>query len=418
MTNDPISWLYGLQTHGVKLGLDGIRSLLTMLDRPERAYPAVLVGGTNGKGSVAAMVDAMLLASGVRSGLYTSPHLMRPNERIRIEGADIASPALHRALVTVRSVCERGMAEGVLSAHPSFFEVMTAAALWEFRERGVDAAVLEVGLGGRLDATNATEPLVSALVTVDLDHVGTLGTTLAAIAAEKAGIIRAGRPCVSGVTQAEAIAVIRARCDALGATFVDARETPLPSGVRLVLDGAHQIDNARVAVRTFQEFAHAFSLPHDAGVIRRGLESARWPGRLQWVAGAPPILLDGAHNAAGAEALAAYLRLRGGPKPVLVFASMADKDIAGILAPLAPHVASVVATAPRVLRAAGGPELAYAARELGLSAGFEPGTAEALQKARALAGPDGLVLVAGSLYLIGEVSALLEGKPSQGPVSM
>ncbi len=418
MTNDPISWLYGLQTHGVKLGLDGIRSLLTMLDRPERAYPAVLVGGTNGKGSVAAMVDAMLLASGVRSGLYTSPHLMRPNERIRIEGADIASPALHRALVTVRSVCERGMAEGVLSAHPSFFEVMTAAALWEFRERGVDAAVLEVGLGGRLDATNATEPLVSALVTVDLDHVGTLGTTLAAIAAEKAGIIRAGRPCVSGVTQAEAIAVIRARCDALGATFVDARETPLPSGVRLVLDGAHQIDNARVAVRTFQEFAHAFSLLHDAGVIRRGLESARWPGRLQWVAGAPPILLDGAHNAAGAEALAAYLRLRGGPKPVLVFASMADKDIAGILAPLAPHVASVVATAPHVLRAAGGPELAYAARELGLSAGFEPGTAEALQKARALAGPDGLVLVAGSLYLIGEVSALLEGKPSQGPVSM
>ena len=418
MTNDPISWLYGLQTHGVKLGLDGIRSLLTLLDRPERAYPMVLVGGTNGKGSVAAMVDAMLVASGVRSGLYTSPHLMRPNERIRIDGLDIASPALLRALVTVRAVCERGIAERALSAHPSFFEVMTAAALWEFRERGVDAAVLEVGLGGRLDATNATEPLVSALVTVELDHVGTLGTTLAAIAAEKAGIVRGGRPCVSGVTQAEAIAVIRQRCDALNATFIDARETALPSGVRLSLDGAHQIDNARVAVRTFQEFAHAFSLPHDPGVIRHGLESARWPGRLQLVAGAPPILLDGAHNAAGAEALAAHLAIRGGPKPVLVFAAMADKDIAGILAPLALHVASVVATAPRVLRAARGPELAYAARELGLPAGFEPGAAEALQKARALAGPDGLVLVAGSLYLIGEVSALLEGKPSEGPVSM
>jgi dihydrofolate synthase/folylpolyglutamate synthase len=378
----------------------------------------MLVGGTNGKGSVAAMVDAMLLASGLRSGLYTSPHLMRPNERIRIDGVDIATPALHRALVTARAACERGLAEGALSAHPSFFEVMTAAALWAFRERGVDAAVLEVGLGGRLDATNATEPLVSALVTIDLDHVGTLGTTIAAIAAEKAGIIRKGRACVCGVTQADAVAVIRSRCEALGAAFVDARDTPLPPGVRLNLEGAHQIHNARVAGRTFQEFAHAFGLPHDFGVMKRGLESTRWPGRLQLVAGTPPILLDGAHNAAGAEALAAYLRVRGGPKPVLVFAAMADKDIAGILAPLASHVSSVVATAPDVLRAARAAELAIAARELGLSARSEAGPAEALRTARELAGPEGLVLVAGSLYLIGEIQALLEGKPSPGPVSM
>ena len=169
VTNDPVVWLYGLQSHGVKLGLDGIRSLLALLDHPESAYPSVLVGGTNGKGSVSAMLDAMLGASGRRTGLYTSPHLVRPNERIRIAGQDIATPELHRVLEVVRASCEVGLAEGSLAAHPSFFEVMTAAALCAFRDAGVDVAVLEVGLGGRLDATNATEPLVSAIVTVNLD---------------------------------------------------------------------------------------------------------------------------------------------------------------------------------------------------------------------------------------------------------
>jgi dihydrofolate synthase / folylpolyglutamate synthase len=418
VTNDTISWLYGLQSQGVKLGLDGIRALLAILDHPERAFPIVLIGGTNGKGSVAAMVDAMLLASGRRSALYTSPHLVRPNERIRIAGEDIDAPALDRVLNVVRDACDRGLADGRLEAQPSFFEVATAAALWAFRDRTCDAAVLEVGLGGRLDATNATEPLVSAIVTVHLDHVATLGGTLAAIAGEKAGIIRAGRALVSGVAKPEAVAVIRERCDALGASFIDGRSTPLPSGVRLSLDGAHQRDNARVAVVTFQEFARAIDLPVDPQAVRRGLETARWPGRLQLVAGSPSILLDGAHNAAGAESLAAHLALRGGPKPVLLFAAMADKDVAGILAPLASHVASVVATKPDVLRAAGAGELAAAARALGLPAGSETTPAHALAKARALAGPGGLVLVAGSLYLVGEVLALLDGGVAPGPVSM
>ena len=418
MTNDPISWLYGLQSQGVKLGLDGIRALLALLDHPESHCPTILVGGTNGKGSVAAMLDAMLLAAGRRSGLYTSPHLVRPNERIRIGGVDIATPELHRVLEIVRGACEDGLANGRLAAHPSFFEVMTAAALWAFRESGVDAAVLEVGLGGRLDATNASEPLVSAIVTVHLDHVATLGDTLAAIAKEKSGIARAGRPLVSGVTQPEAVAVLRERCDALQATFRDARSIGLPVGARLSLDGEHQRHNASVAIATFGEFAKAAALSHDTHAIRQGLETARWPGRLQLVSGAPSILLDGAHNTAGAEALAAHLAQRGGPKAVLVFAAMADKDVAGILAPLAPHVASVVATRPRVLRAAGGPELAAAARALGLPARSETGTEQALETARALAGPSGLVLVAGSLYLVGEVTALLEGGASPGPVSM
>jgi extradiol dioxygenase family protein len=244
---DLVEWLYGLQSHGIKLGLDGIRALVKLLDHPDRAYPIALVGGTNGKGSVAAMLDAMLGASGLRTGLYTSPHLVRPNERIRIAGEDVTSWELDRVLSVVRSACERGLADGSLAAHPSFFEVMTAAALCSFRDARVDAAVLEVGLGGRLDATNATEPLVSAIVTVGLDHLDMLGTTLEAIAIEKAGIARAGRPLISGVVQSEVVAVIRVRCDALGATFLDARTTQLPSGVRLTLDGGHQRSSARCA---------------------------------------------------------------------------------------------------------------------------------------------------------------------------
>ena len=416
--NDPVAWLYDLQSHGIKLGLDGIRTLLALLDHPDRATPSVLVGGTNGKGSVAAMLDAMLTASGLRTGLYTSPHLVRPNERIRIMGEDVATPELHRVLEVVRDACERGLDAGSLAEHPSFFEVMTAAALCAFRDVGLDAAVLEVGLGGRLDATNATEPLVSVIVTVSLDHVGTLGTTLEAIALEKAGIARAGRPLVSGVVQRDVVAVLRARCDGSGATFLDARKTQLPSGVRLTLDGDHQRANARVAVAAFEAFSRAIERAPDPRAVRHGLETTRWPGRMQLIPGAPSILLDGAHNEAGAEALAAHLALRGGPKPVLLFAAMADKDIAGILAPLVPHIASVVAAQPAVLRAAESRDVAAAARSLGLPAEAEAETARALEKARALAGPGGLVLVAGSLYLVGEVVAVLEGGTPPGPVSM
>ena len=418
MTNDPVAWLYGLQSHGVKLGLEGIRTLLELLDHPERGFRSLLVGGTNGKGSVSAMVDAMLLASDQRTGLYTSPHLVRPNERIRIAGDDIATRELHRVLDRVHDACERGLAGGVLAAHPSFFEVVTAAAFCAFQDAHVQTAVLEVGLGGRLDATNAVEPMVSAIVTIDLDHVGTLGSTLEAIGREKAGIARQGRTLVSGVSQPDAAAVIRQHCEAIGARFLDASSGQLPAGVRLALDGSHQRHNARVAVVAFDEFARAVGFSSSPGEIRRGLETARWDGRLQLVPGSPPILLDGAHNIAAAEALGAHLALRGGPKPVLLFGALADKDISGMLAPLAPHVASVVATKPPVLRAAESRDVAAAARSLGLPAGAEPEPEAALEKARALAGPGGLVLVSGSLYLVGSVLAALEGTGAPGPVSM
>jgi len=418
VTHDPVGWLYGLQSHGVKLGLDGIRVLLAELDHPERTCPVALVGGTNGKGSTVAMMDAMLEAHGVRAGLYTSPHLVRPNERIRIAGADIGGAALDRALEVVREACARGLAGESLASHPSFFEVMTAAALWSFRETRVDAVVLEVGLGGRLDATNAADPEVSAIVSVDLDHVATLGDTLEAIAREKAAIARAGRPLISGIAHPEAIDVVRARCLEIGASFIDARATDLPPGVRLALEGAHQRHNARVAVATFTAFAARLGVGVDAAAVRRGLENARWPGRLQLVPGAPSVLLDGAHNAAGTEALAAHLAYRAGPKPVLLFGAMADKDLAGMIAPLAPHVAALVATRPAVARAAEPEPLAEVARGAGLPAWVEPVPERALERARSLAGPGGLVLVAGSLYLVGEILAALETGDVPGPVPM
>lgn len=415
---DIVAWLYGLQSHGIKLGLSGTSALLALLDHPERSFATALIGGTNGKGSVAAMVDSMLKAHGVRSGLYTSPHLVRPNERIRIGGVDASSAELDRCLAAVRAACETGLRDGRLTAHPSFFEVMTAAALLAFREARVDIAVLEVGLGGRLDATNATEPLVSAIVTVDLDHVAILGGTIADIAAEKAAIARPGRPLISGITQPPAIEVVRRHCEKIGAAFHDARGHPLPEPFDLPLPGEHQQGNARIAVAAFEAIARAIELRVEPEALVRGLAATRWPGRLQLVAGSPPVLLDGAHNVAGSRALARYLASLSGPRPVLIFAAMADKDAGAILEPLVPHVLSVVTTHPAVLRAAEAEALAAMARELGLPAESRPEPAEALRRASELAGPSGLVLVAGSLYLVGAVLAVLEGSEAPGPVSM
>jgi dihydrofolate synthase/folylpolyglutamate synthase len=434
----PVAWLYALQSLGIKLGLEGIRALLELLDRPDRAFPILLVGGTNGKGSVSAMLDALFQAHGRRTGLYTSPHLVRPGERIRLFGADISPRDLDRLLVQVRDACERGVATGALATQPSFFEVMTAAALLAFRDAAVDLAVLEVGLGGRLDATNATEPVVSTIVTVDLDHTAQLGDTLAAIAAEKAGIIRRSRALVSGVRQREALAVLRARCATMSATFIDARtavgiedgprgtfslRTPVAEydDLRLPLPGSHQRENARVAAATLEAAAGALGFEIRPAAVRDGLAATRWPGRLQIVPGRPTLLLDGAHNPAGAEALAVHLAERaasGEPKPMLLFGSMKDKDLAGMLRPLSPHVARMIATRPDIPRAMDSGELAKAASELGLEAEAVPGAAAALERARVLAGDDGLVLVAGSVYLIGEVLAALEGLDAPGPVGM
>jgi dihydrofolate synthase/folylpolyglutamate synthase len=435
MSDDALAWLYGLQQFGVKLGLDSMRALLERCGHPEGTVPSILVAGTNGKGSVAAMLDSMLTAAGFKTGLYTSPHLVHPRERIRIGGEDVSAELLAQELLEVRDVCELLVSEGALHSHPSFFEVMTTTAWNVFRDEKVDIAVLEVGLGGRLDATNVSPASVSVIVTIDLDHTDRLGTTLPEIAAEKAGIVKHGHPLVSGVVQPEAVTVIRAACARAEAPLLEAREVAqlgdelgpmfsirtsanLYDYLDLSLPGNHQRENARVAVVALEAFLQGRGKTATRRAVRDGLARTRWPGRLQTIDGRPSILLDGAHNPAGSEALASYLEERDGPRPVLVFGAMKNKDARGILAPLVPHVANVVLTKPSVDRAEEPTVLAEVASSLGLRFEVDPDPGRALARAKALAGESGCVLVAGSLYLVGDVLARLKDGAAPGPVAM
>ena len=438
MALDMIPWLYGLQHFGIKLGLDNIRALLELLGHPERRYRSVHVAGTNGKGSVASMIDAMLLASGVPSGLNTSPHLVRPHERIRLAGEDIGDAELQRRLAGMRERIDRGVADGSLEAHPSFFEVVTATALDAFADHGMRAAVLEVGLGGRLDATNAVEANVGVIVSIGMDHVKTLGPTLEHIAKEKAGIIKPGQPVVTGATQHRVAALLAGICEERGARLIDARgavrlaseeddrftlETALAryEDLRCALPGRHQVDNARVALAAFELIAGRLGVVPDPEAVRAGLASVRWAGRMQWMEpaeGLPRFLFDGAHNPAGIAALTAYLDGLELPKPVLLAGATSGKPLIELLGPLAPRVDGVVLTRPPVRRGLPPEEVA---REIEPAFGrVEPleEPADALERACELAGEEGWVLVTGSIYLVGTVLGLLEREDVPGPVSM
>jgi len=419
---------------GMKFGLDTMRALVAEMGHPERAYPSLLVAGTNGKGSVVAYCDAVLRASGLRTGRYTSPHLVRVNERIAVDGRDVTDREFAAAVRAVRDAAERLVRRRVLRAHPTFFEVLTAAAFAHFQRRRVDVAVLEVGLGGRLDATNVVDPVASAIVSIDFDHEVYLGRTLAAIAREKAGILRAGRPTVVGPLAQEARDAIGEGARSVGARVVDATRgatyspghTRAAAGPPLVdlrtpsaryaglkpLPGAHQRENLLVAIRLL-EAAKSQGLLVDLRRAPGAVARTRWPGRLEGVPGDPPLVLDGAHNPAGALALAAHLR--SGPPFVLVFGAMADKDVAGIARELFPLASDVVLTRPRVSRAATPDEIARRSSPLGDRAHREPSVARALRLARRLArahGPRTAVVVAGSLYLVGAVKALLAPRAS------
>ncbi len=390
---------------GMKFGLEAMRALVAEMGHPERAWPALLVAGTNGKGSVVAYCDSVLRASGLRTGRYTSPHLVRVHERIAVGGRAITDADLARAVREVREAAGRLVRRGVLEAHPTYFEVLTAAAFAHFRRKRVAVALLEVGLGGRLDATNVSDPLASAIVSVDFDHEVYLGRTLAAIAREKAGVMRAGRATVVGPLPGEARRAVLARARAIGARVVESEGRRLAASLR-PLPGAHQRSNLRVAIRLLEEARRA-GLPIDLRTLPRAIARTRWPGRLERVAGDPPLLLDGAHNPAGARALAAHLA--SAPPYVLLFAAMQDKDVRGLARELFPRAAEVVLTRPRVARAATPEELARRAGRQASHAHRQPSVARALALARRLARAHGaMVVVAGSLYLVGAVEAILE----------
>jgi dihydrofolate synthase / folylpolyglutamate synthase len=401
---------------GIKFGLDSMRALLRELGDPHRCAPALLVAGTNGKGSVVAYVDAVLRASGLRVGRYVSPHLVRVNERIAVAGRDITDAALARHLERVKRAADALVGRGDLDAQPTHFEVLTAAAFLEFRARSVDVMVLEVGLGARLDATNVVEPIASAIVSLDLDHEAYLGTTLRSIAREKAGVLRTGRVTVTGALPAVARQVVAQQARTLGARVVGSkgalRRHP---GVR-AFPGAHQLANLEVALR-LTEAARAAGLPVRLERAAEAIQGARWPGRLQEIPGRPPLLLDGAHNPAAARALAAYLR---GRRPfVLVFGMMADKDVAAAARSLFPLARAVVLTRPRMVRAATPAQIRRRAGAVARRSHAAPGIVSALRLARKLARPGEIVVVSGSLYLVGEAlratSAIPRARSSPSP---
>jgi len=403
-----LDYLYGLQRFGIKLGLDNVRRMLERLGHPEAAYPAVHLAGTNGKGSTAAALAAVSSAAGIRTGLYTSPHLHSFTERIRIDGrligeAEVAdlTDELRRAFAGIPA---------------TFFEFTTVLALEYFRRQRIDLAVLETGMGGRLDATNTVVPRLCLITPIGFDHQEHLGDSLAAIAGEKAGIIKPRVPVLASEQPPEAAEVIRRRAEEMAAPLAwagrDWRIEPLPDGrcrflgrrwrldeLVLPLPGGHQQQNIGLAL------AAAECLTADFGIeplhVRRGLAQLAWPGRLEWFGGSPPVLLDGAHNPAGIDALADYLAGVGRPRWHWVAAFKADKDWQYAMERLAPHLAAVYC-APLADQACVSPQcMRRQAREYGLRAFCCASGPEALRRATGAAGAGGRVLVAGSLYLVG-----------------
>jgi len=400
-----VDFLFSLERFGMKFGLANIARLCAALGHPEAAFPSIVVGGTNGKGSVTALVDAAVRAAGHRCARYTSPHLTRIEERFVIDGREVAPDALERAAAMVQEAAEALVASGALEALPTFFEATTAVAFVLFRDAGVPLAILEVGLGGRLDATNIVSPVMAAIVSIDFDHQAQLGHEITSIAAEKAGIIKPGIPVVCGPLPAEALAVIERVCDERQArliqTAADGRLAARVADIPLALSGAHQRANAAVAMQLLDliDGDPGLRLPIPAQAIRTGFATAAWPGRLetfQW--NGCRVLIDAAHNPAGARALAAHLREVAPGGVTLVFGAMQDKAIAEMLAALAPAVASIICTTAASPRAAAAHDLApLAARTVA----DVHAIADPFEALRLACTHNRLVVVAGSIFLIG-----------------
>ena len=413
-----------------KFDLDQMRVLARALGDPQRRFPSVLIAGTNGKGSTAATLASILQAAGHRTGLYTSPHLLRVNERIRLDGAAISDAEFTEAYQHVDEAAARLVGSAELPHPPSFFEVLTAMAFEFFAMAAVDIAVLEVGMGGRLDATNVADPLISVITDISLDHQKFLGNTIAEIAREKAGIFRPNGIVVTLPQHPQANDVIgRAVTDA-GAHAVSAVPfvPPVSPGADAVwnataggearnrypltvldqqitidspLAGRHQLRNIALAIATALELNSA-GFRVTAEDIERGIHATRWPGRLQVVPGSPATVFDVAHNPAGAWALRAALSERfPGKKLAIVFGAMRDKaigEMAEILCPIADAVVLTHAASPR---AAAVEEIRDAAARTGAEPALEPDVPLAVERARSLAGPDGVVVVTGSIYVVG-----------------
>jgi len=394
---EALSRLYARIPLGMRLGLDPMRAACARAGHPEGAFPSVHVAGTNGKGSVCAMVEAVARAQGRSTGLYTSPHLCRFAERIRIDGQPVDDEVL-------ASLLERSLDAG---PDLSFFETATLAAFLAFRDAAVDVAVLEVGMGGRFDATNVIPtPRAAAITRIALDHTDRLGTTLVEIAREKAGIAKAGLDLVLGPMPAAVRAAIDAVASMHGASTSSIDDEPFPA--RIGLAGEHQRDNARVAA------ALASRIGASSRAIEEGLANVQWPGRLERIG---RVLLDAAHNPDGAEALAAHVRSLAVPpgQLALVFGTLGDKDWAPMLDALAPLADRRFYVAPSGASRNAIDPAVMAARHPGTASLSLPDTLVALAVSPS---PPSLVVVAGSMVLVGHARALLLGLPRDPPVAL
>ena len=413
-TTSSLDYLYGLELHGIKLGLENISLLLERAGNPQNSYPTVHVGGTNGKGSVVALLDAMLRAAGYRTGRFTSPHLCHIHERFLVDGDAITSDSLDRQIDCFRLIAEE------IHRTPTFFELNTAIAFRYFEERNVDIALIEVGLGGRFDSTNVITPEVAAITNIALEHTQYLGDTLEAIAFEKAGIIKESVPTVVGERAAGPLDVIIERASALDSpvdllnrefriesegspsqqTVSYTSETLKLGPVPLSLPGAFQVDNAALAIAVASRLSDRFPAL-DAGAITQGLAHAKWPCRLEHVLQDPPVIVDVAHNPAGAAQLAAALN----SQCVLVLAVSSDKNAGAILDMLAPRADTLILTQFTGHRALPVEALCEKAGEQSYQRRDSLG--EAIALGMTLADANRPLVIAGSLFAAGEARMIL-----------
>jgi dihydrofolate synthase/folylpolyglutamate synthase len=425
---ETIDYLFGLQKHGIKFGLSNSRQLMGLMGDPHLRFRSVHVAGTNGKGSTAAFLAGMLLAAGYRVGLYTSPHLVSFTERIRINNIPVTEDRVIDLAERVRT-----RYDGLLSADggaltPTFFEVTTTMAFTCFAEERVDVAVVEAGMGGRLDSTNVIMPMVSVITNIDVEHTEFLGDTIEKIAGEKAGIIKPGVPVITGTVQPEAIVVIERTAALAGAPVYrfpeDFGTEPRSTGAEQVFDyrgigkrlsslrigmlGQHQIGNACLALAAAECVSKA-GIPVPDAAIRTGLANTKWEGRLERVTEKPDIYLDGAHNPASARALAEAVRdLKTSYRHlVLVIGILMDKDYRGIVSQLAPLADRIILTKPHYSRAL---SVGSLEAEIGKFPGIVDSAetvAEAIKLARQEAAENDLILITGSLYTVGDARAVL-----------
>jgi dihydrofolate synthase / folylpolyglutamate synthase len=385
-----IDWLFGTQYRGVKLGLDNVRRLLAAMGDPQDGLGFIHVAGTNGKGSVCAMIDSIYRAAGFRTGLFTSPHLVRFNERIQINGRPIDDEDVAEGIRRVRSFIDE-------EHHPTFFEITTALAFDYFRRYEVDLVVLETGLGGRLDATNLVHPLVSVLTSIDMDHQKWLGETLGEIAAEKGGIIKQGVPVVSGPQFSEVRTVLE-QIAAERSAPISYAENPI-EGLFIGLAGSHQRVNAAIAVNAVR----SAGIQTDRQSVKEGLANVYWPGRFQRVN--DRTVLDGAHNPAATKCVVETWRECGGPeKATIIFGGLLDKDLGGMISTLSTLASRFLIVPIRSQRAASTAEIEpFVPRHL--SAVQCSSAAEALDLALRF---NEQILVTGSLFLVGEALSILD----------